>query len=157
MKNCLIAFLVIGVSLDSLAQIATADDAKAEATKKDRLRIHGTWRIAALNINGKKAKEEDAKKLLVFNGSDGTWLLISQGKEILKGTSTIDPTKKPKSIDFTSTDGEGKQSKFLGIYELGDKARKLCFAPEMKGRPVEFSSSPESDAVLVNFERKKTE
>ena len=35
--------------------------------------------------------EEDAKKLTVVNGSDGTWNLRSEGKEISKGTSTIDP------------------------------------------------------------------
>ena len=157
MKNWLIAFLIVGVSLASFPRFATADDGKNEAIKKDRQQIHGTWRIVALNVNGKAAREEDAKKLLVFNGSDGTWILFSQGKEILKGTSTIDPTTNPKSIDFTSTDGEGTQSQFLGIYELGEKARKLCFAAKAKGRPVEFTSSPESEIVLVNFEREKSE
>jgi len=157
MKNYLFAFLVVGVSLALFPQASIADDGKNDAIKKDRQQIHGTWRIVALNINGKAATEEDTKKLLVFNGTDGTWTLFSQGIEILKGTSTIDPTTKPKSIDFTSIDGEGRQSQFLGIYELGEKARKLCFAPKMKGRPGDFSASLGSEIILVNFEREKTE
>ena len=49
----------------------------------------------------------DAKKLTVVNGSDDTWSLRSEGNEIRKVTSTINLTKKPKTIDFTPTEGEG--------------------------------------------------
>ncbi len=138
-----------------LATLATADDVKDEAIKKDRKRIEGTWRIVALEVNGNKAKEEDAKKLMVVNRSDGTWSLLSEGKEIGKGTSIIDPTKKPKCIDFTSSDGEGQRIEFLGIYELGEKTRKMCFAPSEKDRPTEFASLLGSESILVTFEREK--
>jgi uncharacterized protein (TIGR03067 family) len=77
--------------------------------------------------------------------------------EISKGTSTFDPTKKPKTIDFTPTEGGGKGDQFLGIYQLGKGARKLCFAPAGKDRPTEFSSTPENQQILVEFERVKSE
>lgn len=128
---------------------------REEAIKQDRKRIAGTWRVVALEVNGNKAMEEDARKLTVVNGSDGTWTLFSEGKEISKGTSTFDPTKKPKAIDFTPTKGEGKGKQYLGIYELGERTRKLCFAPPGKDRPAEFSSTPGSEYVLVTFEREK--
>jgi uncharacterized protein (TIGR03067 family) len=105
MKTRFIGLSVFGLLL---ATIVTADDAKDEAIKKDRKQIEGTWRIVALEVNGNKASDDDAKKLSVVNGSDGTWTLLSEGNEISKGTSTFDPTKKPKSIDFTPTEGEGK-------------------------------------------------
>jgi uncharacterized protein (TIGR03067 family) len=107
--------------------------------------------------NGNKAKDEDAKKITVVNGDDGTWSIRSEGKEISKGTSTFDPTKKPKTIDFTPTDGGGKGDHFLGIYLLGKNARKLCFGPAGKDRPTEFSSTPENQHILVEFERVKSE
>jgi uncharacterized protein (TIGR03067 family) len=91
----------------------------------------------------------------VVNGSDGTWTLRSDDKEMNKGTSTIDPRKKPKTIDFTITEGEGKGNEHLGIYELGEKTRKLCFASPGKERPTEFSSAPGSGQILVTFEREK--
>jgi uncharacterized protein (TIGR03067 family) len=111
--------------------------------------------VVALEVNGTKSMEEDAKKLTVVNGSDGTWTLCSEDKEISKRTSTIDPTKKPKTIDFTVTEGEGKGNQHLGIYELGKITRKLCFAPPGKERPTEFSSTPGSEDILVTFEREK--
>jgi uncharacterized protein (TIGR03067 family) len=141
--------------LTAIATIATADDAKDEAIKKDRKQIEGTWRVIALEDNGNKAMDEDAKKLTAVNGSDGTWSLRAEDKEISKGTSTIDPTKKLKTIDFTPTEGEGKGKLYLGIYKLGEKTRKLCFAPPGKERPTEFSSTPGSEHILVTFEREK--
>ena len=155
MKSCFYGLSVLGFLLIGTAAIATADDAKDEAIKKDRKQIEGTWRGVALEVNGNKAMEEDARKITVVNGPDGTWSLLSEGKEISKGTNSFDPTKKPKTIDFTPTDGEGKGNLYLGIYELGENTRKLCFAPPGKDRPTEFISMPGSEHILVTFEREK--
>lgn len=155
MARLLFGLLAVGALLTAIATIASGDDAKDEAIKKDRKQIEGTWRVVALEVNGNKAMEEDAKKLTVVNGSDGTWSLLSEGKEISKGTSTIDPTKKPKTIAFSPTEGEGKGNQYLGIYELGEKTRRMCFAPPGQERPTAFSSTPGSEHILVTFEREK--
>jgi uncharacterized protein (TIGR03067 family) len=128
---------------------------KEEAIKQDRQRIEGTWRIVALEINGNKVNEEDARKLTVVNGSDGTWSVRSEGNEIASGTSAIDPAKTPKTLDFAQTEGEGKGQQYLAIYELGENTRRLCFAPPGKERPTEFASPVGSEIVLVTFEREK--
>lgn len=154
MLRSLCGLLIVGVSLTT---IANADDAKDEAIKKDRKRIEGTWQITSLESSGDKSKDEDLKKLTVVNGDDGTWSLRSEGKEISKGTSTFDPTQKPKTIDFTPTEGGAKGDQFLGIYEFRKNVRKLCFAPSGKDRPTEFSSTPDNQQILVTFEREKTE
>jgi len=144
---------VVGVLLAAVGTIGSADDSKDEAIKKDRTQIAGRWRVVALEVNGNKALPEDAKKLTVVNGSDGTWSLLSEGKEISQGTSTFDPTKKPKAIDFTPTAGEGKGNVYRGIYELGANKRRMCFAPLGKERPTEFSSTSGSEHILVVLER----
>ena len=156
MRNPFFGFLVFGVLLTAVVARAFADDAQDEAIKKDHKLIEGTWRVVALEVDGNKSMEEDARKLTVVNGSDGTWSLRSEGNEISKGTSTIDPTKKPKTIDFTVTEGEGKGNQYPGSYELGEKTRKLCCAPPGKTRPTEFSSTPGSEHILVTLEREKT-
>lgn len=153
MGRSFIGLLFVGAMLTAITTIAYADDAKDEAINKDRKLIEGTWRIVALEVNGNKAMEEDARKLSVVNGYDGTWSLLSEGKEISKGASIFDPTKKPKIIDFTPTEGGGKGNQYLGIYELGEKTRKLCFAPPGKNRPTEFVSTPGSEIIFVTFER----
>jgi uncharacterized protein (TIGR03067 family) len=146
--------LVVGALLTA---VAFADDAKDEAIKKDRERIQGVWRVIALVVDGNEAKEEDAKKISVVNGADGTWNLRSDSVEVSQGTSTIDPTKEPKTIDFTPTRGEAKGDQFHGIYEVGENTRKLCFAPAGKERPTEFAAPAGTQHILVTFERVKDE
>jgi uncharacterized protein (TIGR03067 family) len=155
MKTTFSGFWVVAALFVAMTAIARADDAKDEALKKDRKLIEGTWRIVTLEINGNKVMDGDAHKLSVLNGADGTWSLLSEGKEVAKGTNAFDPTKKPKTIDFTITEGGGKGNMHLGIYELGEKTRKLCFAQPGKDRPTEFTSTPGSEHILVTFEREK--
>ena len=154
MKRAYCGIFAVGALLTVVAAIASGADAKDEAVKKDRKQIEGTWKVVALVVNGNQVMEEDAKKITVINGSDGTWTIRTVEKEI-KGTSTFDPTKKPKTIDFTPTEGGGKGELHLGIYELGEKTRKLCFAPPGKERPTEFASAAGSEHILVTFERVK--
>lgn len=155
MRATFCGFRIVAALLVTLTAIASADDAKDEAIKKDRKLIEGTWRIVTLEINGNKSSDEDAKKLSVVNSPDGVWSLLSEGKEVAKGTNSFDPSKKPKTIDFTITEGGGKGNMHLGIYELGEKSRKLCFAPSGKDRPTEFTSTPGSEHILVTFQREK--
>lgn len=151
MRRSLFRLLVVGALFTT---IASADDAVVEAIAKDRNRIVGDWQVVELVVSGNKALEEDAKKLKVVNGSDGTWTLLFDGKEISKGTSTLDPMKTPKIIDFTPIEGGGKGNKYRGIYTLGDNRRKLCFAPPEQERPTKFSSTSGSELILVTFERR---
>lgn len=155
MRRSLLGSLFTACMFTMIGAIASSADVKEDAVQKDRKLIEGTWRVVALEVNGSKSTEEDARKLTVVNGPDGTWSLRSDGNEISKGTNLLDPTKTPKTIDFTPTVGEGAGSLYRGIYELGEKTRKLCFAPPGKERPTEFSSTPDSEHILVMFEREK--
>lgn len=133
---------------------ANADELQ-DAIKKDRKAIAGTWQAVGLEIDGNPAKPEDAKRLLVVNGDDGSWTLTVDGKEVSKGTSSIDPTKNPKQIDFTPSSGDTRGALFLGIYDLGEKSRKMCFSPQGKPRPKELVSKSGTGDILVKFERVK--
>ena len=147
--------LFVGVILTANAAIASADDSIDVAIRKDRQLIEGTWRIVALEVNGNKVADADASKLTVVNGSDGTWSLHSEGKEVSRGTTNIDPTKKTKTIDIRPAEGGGKDNLYLGIYELGATTRRLCFAPPGKARPADFTSNSGNEQILVTFERDK--
>lgn len=144
------------VVVAALPAIAVAGDAVDEAIRKDRKQIQGAWQVTSLTISGDKSQAEDVRKITVVNGDDGTWSVRSEGKEISRGTSTFDPAKTPKTVDFTPTDGGGLGDRFLGIYQLSKDARKLCFAPTGKDRPTEFSSTPENQHILVEFKRVKS-
>lgn len=156
MKYRLYGRVVACAVIMAIMASAFADDATNQAIQRDRNQISGTWRVVALIVNGESMMEQDARKFTVVNGSDGTWSLRSEGREIGKGTSTFDPTKNPKTIDFTSTEGEDAGREFLGIYELGENTRRMCFAPLGKERPIEFSSTPGSEHICLTFEREIT-
>jgi uncharacterized protein (TIGR03067 family) len=133
---------------------AAADD-KDKAIKEDRKKYEGTWQVISLEVNGNKSAEEDAKKITVVNEPDGKWAIEVEGKVVARGTSEIDPTKKPRAVDLTMTEGDDKGKTFLGIYEFGDDTRKVCLAGAGKGRPTEFSSTAGSEHILAVLKRVK--
>ena len=135
---------------------AQADESREQAIKKDRELIKGTWRVVAVEENGEKTeipKEGEVTK--VVNDAEGGWEMFEGGRSIAKGTSTLDPSKTPKSIDIVVTEGDAKGAKFSGIYELGDNARRLCFDPFGKTRPSAFAATKGCGFLTFFFERVK--
>jgi uncharacterized protein (TIGR03067 family) len=135
-----LALPALGLLLAVTATL-TAADAKDEAVKKDRQRYEGTWQVVSLEVDGNKAAEESARKITVINEADGKWTIQVEGKVAARGTSEIDPTKTPKAVDLTVTEGENIGKKALGIYEFEGDTRKVCLAEPGKGRPAEFSTT----------------
>jgi uncharacterized protein (TIGR03067 family) len=149
--------LAVGVGLlfVGFGSLLAADDAKDEAIKKDRQRYEGTWQVISLEVDGNKAAEENARKIVVINEADGKWTIQAEGKVIARGTSEIDPTQKPKAVDLTVTEGQNAGKKALGIYEFEGDTRKVCLAEPGKGRPTEFSSTAGGGHVLAVLKRVK--
>ena len=145
----------VGLLFVGVGVLLAADDAKDEAIKKDRKMYEGTWEVVSFEVDGNKADEEDAKKIVVINEADGKWSIEVEGKVTTRGTSVIDPTKNPKTVDLTVTEGGDKGQMYLGIYELGDDTRKVCLASAGKERPTEFTTKSGSDHILAVFKRVK--
>jgi uncharacterized protein (TIGR03067 family) len=118
----------------------------------DRDRYAGTWRVVSIEGNGEVSADE-TRSILVDNHPDGTWTLTVDGREVSRGTSTIDPLAVPKEIDLEITAGDGSGSILKGIYEVGEKTRRLCFRGGNGWRPREFSGAAGSDSVLIVFKR----
>ena len=80
----------------------------------DRERYAGTWRVVSIEANGEVSADE-TRSILVDNDPDGTWTLTVDGREVSRGTSTIDPLAVPKEIDLEITAGDGSGSTLKGI------------------------------------------
>jgi uncharacterized protein (TIGR03067 family) len=154
MRQCTVA-LGVGLMAVVFGTLLPAEDARDEAVKKDRKKYEGTWQIVSLEVDGNQAGEEDARKITVTNAADGQWTLEAEGKVVARGTSVIDPTKKPKTVDLTVTEGKDKGKTALGIYEFSDDTRKVCLAPAGKGRPTEFAAPSGSGHILAVLKRVK--
>lgn len=126
---------------------------KAEAIRADHLAIEGEWRAVSIEVNGNAVGADALAKIVVENGRDGEWTLLVDGAEIAEGTSTIDPTVTPKTIDFKVSKGNDAGRETFGIYELSGKTRRICYAEPGRQRPSDFSAPAGSGRVLAVFER----
>src|SRR5437764_585060 len=133
MMRCIVTVLVAGLLL--------AADAKKDDAKKDREALQGTWRPVSSEQGGQDQTDEAKEHALVFDKDTFT---VKKGDEVmLKGTFTLDPSKKPKAIDMAITEGRGDNTgkELHGIYELGKDTLKWCTSePGGETRPKAFST-----------------
>jgi uncharacterized protein (TIGR03067 family) len=127
--------MTTALSLVLIAGQATGEDAKSESDK-----LQGTW-IRVL----------DGKTYIVnFNGEKfATLFEFAEGTSTSAGTFAIDPTRKPKHMDWMFTAGTGRAEKLQGktaqtIYEVDGETFKFL-ARRKEGRPEQF---PEKEGVF---------
>ncbi len=141
-------FLVLAVGL-----LMAPGTPKDDAAKKEYEKFTGTWRIVSFEMEGTKADAEELKdSRLVLKGDKFT---MSLGPMSYGGTYQVDPTKKPRTMDVTFTDGPDKGKTLLAIYELDGDIYKVCIAEPGKERPKEFTSAKGSGCALEVFKREK--
>jgi uncharacterized protein (TIGR03067 family) len=126
-----------------------------EAVKKARKELAGTWQAVSYALDGKKASAEDMKKIKLLIDVGGKATAQREGKTFLASTTRIDPATRPKSIDITFSEGEGKGKTSLGIYKIEGDRLTICRAAPGKARPAEFSSSVGSGHTLMAYRRIK--
>ena len=143
---CAVGFAASGGS-------GTLADDKADLEKEVR-KFQGTWTFESSETGGKELPADQLKGLiLIFEGAKHT---VKKGDEVIQvGTQKLDPSKSPKSIDVTVTQGPNKGAVMLGIYEIDADTLKVCFVPQGKKRPTEFKSAPGSENFVNVHKRVK--
>jgi uncharacterized protein (TIGR03067 family) len=145
------------VLLAATASLCLAADAPQDAVKKDMEKLKGTWKITSFDRNGEKPIGDDQLEAVTTTiGADGSFKVEAGGQTVVAATIKIDPTKKPKAIDFTFTEGDLSGTKALGIYEVTDEGFKYCRAAADKPRPTDFSAKEGSEQTLVVYKREKS-
>src|SRR5262249_16182350 len=86
---------------------------------------------------------------------EGETTITFDGMVLFKAKFTIDPSKKPKTIDYTMTAGVTKGKTQLGIYELKGDTVKFCLAAPGKDRPTDFTAKEGSERTLSAWKRNK--
>jgi uncharacterized protein (TIGR03067 family) len=117
------------------------DDAEKELKKAE-----GVYVMVAGEAKGEKLPEKIVKTgALTIKGDKHT---VKLGDESIIGTHKLAPTKKPKEIDATDTEGSFKGNTYLGIYKLEKGEFTVCFAPPGKDRPKEFTTKSGTGEIL---------
>lgn len=110
-----------------------------EAAKKDLAALEGDWELVSGERDG-QAIPEDIVKTGKRESKNGETTVTINGQLLMKAKYTVDPSKKPKAIDYDIVDGRAKGMKQLGIYEIDGDTVKFCFAGPDKDRPTGFAA-----------------
>jgi uncharacterized protein (TIGR03067 family) len=150
MKPKILLVLVTGLFLAANFKDEAKDNAKKELDK-----LQGDWVMVSSEHNGEAAPAEQIKSLKrTVKGNEFT--VFRDGEVLVKGMFTIDPSKSPKTVDITFTEGDNKDMKMLGIYEIDGDNQKVCYAPPgQKERPKEFTSKGDKGLTFSVWKREK--
>ena len=150
MRVC-IAALWCAVGFAAFGGSFTPADDKADL-EKEVMKFKGTWTFESSEAGGMELPAGELKELLLtFEGDKHT---VKKGDEVIQvGTQKLDPSKSPKTIDVTMTEGPSKGAVMLGIYEIDGDTLKVCFDPQGKKRPTEFKSAAGS-GNFVNIHKR---
>ena len=150
MKTNRIAFL-IGLAAVTLS---TAWAGESGAAKKDLALLQGEWSMVSGSADGQPMPDQMLKQMKRICKADEATVTMA-GQIFLKAKISIDPSKKPKSIDYEMTDGLTKGKQQLGIYEVDRDTFKTCFAKPGGERPSDFTSKPGDGRTLSVWKREK--
>ena len=145
------AALILAVALPLAAQ-AQEKDAAAEELK----RLQGTWVLVGREFDGEKATPEEVKKQeirVVVKGDKVT--ATSRGDPVgTEYTLKLSPGARPKAAELIHASGpmKGKAAAF-SIYKLEGDRLTVCRSPSK--RPAEFTTKPDSDRVVLIYQREK--
>jgi uncharacterized protein (TIGR03067 family) len=126
---------------------------KDDAGKKDLEKLQGTWTYVSVESNGQKITEDQLTKMSITYSGD-KWAVKEDGKVAHAGTQKLDPSKTPHEIDSLITEGEGKGTTMLGIYEFKGDTFRVCFDPQGKERPKEFTPKEGQFAGVIRRAKK---
>jgi uncharacterized protein (TIGR03067 family) len=150
-------------SLVVVGALIAASAARGEDKKPDADEIQDTWRIVAVESNGKK--EEMRGK------DDGSFRAVISAEMIeiravagffgagMEMTYKIVAEKKPKALDVKFTKVIGVDDKDLkrrvcqGIYSLRGDKLKICIDLGGKARPSAFDTKADDGLLLYYLER----
>jgi len=123
-----------------------------QAVKQDMAQLQGEWTMVSGSADGQPVPEQMRKGFKrVCKGNQTTTTM--SGQMFMQANITIDPSKKPKTIDYDMTEGFTKGKKQLGIYELDGDTFKACFGAPGAERPTDFASKPGDGRTLSVWKR----
>ena len=146
MKACCVVLLMAGMFLT----------AAVHGGDKDKPKSDGTWIVVTMEQDGVKLPDEAVKKLalkLVITGNKYKVFLADKLAE--QGTSKVDTTKKPVTVDIDASEGPNKGKTIKAIVDIQGDTMKVCYNLKGTERPKEFTTQKGSGHALITYEREK--
>ena len=151
MKSLRSPFLIALIALI----ISSAWGEDSDAVKKDMAQLQGEWSMVSGSADGQPMPDEMRQQMKRVCKGDETTTTMGE-RVFIKAKITIDPSKKPKTIDYQMTDGFTKGKTQLGVYEVDGDIFKSCFGKPGAERPADFTSKAGDGRTLSVWKREKT-
>lgn len=143
------------IGMAVLVAVGAALPAWAQPSEgKDLALLQGEWTMVSGSVDGQPMPDQMREQMKrICRGNETTTLM---GERVfLKAKITLDPSKKPKTIDYEMTEGFTKGKKQLGIYEVEGDTFKSCFGSPGAERPADFSTKPGDGRTVSVWKRVK--
>ena len=124
---------------------AQQDDPRDRLQREELAKLRGTWKIISVENNGVLRPHEEIEReqpRMVFSGTEVTVKI--NGKNDLRGTIRIDPSRKPASLDMVTG-----QVIERAIYRLEGNRLTIYLAPAGADRPAAFDEPDFKGSVIV--------
>ena len=112
---------------------------RSDAVREDVRLLQGVWKQIAYERDGvtEPPDEQGWEPMTTFLG-DTFVVTLADGSIPIQGTYKLDPTREPKTVDWTDTIGEDAGKTLLAIYSLEGDRLVFCAAYPGQERPTEF-------------------
>jgi uncharacterized protein (TIGR03067 family) len=141
--------LLVTFVITTASFVRAADN---DAIKKDLAQLQGEWTMVSASADGQPMQDEMVKQMKRVCKGDEITVTVG-GQVFLKAKITLDPSKKPKTIDYEMTEGYTKGKKQLGLYEINGDTFKACFNAPGAERPTELKAG--DGLTFSEWKRKK--
>jgi uncharacterized protein (TIGR03067 family) len=136
------------ISMIILAMFFEAQTTVAQTTDKA---IQGTWLASEAELAGQKYPDNIVKSMRLVIKDDTYLVTVGQAPD--RGTLTVAPSAKPKTMDIAGTDGPNKGKTILAIYEHTGDMLRICYDLSGKARPAAFKTEAGTQLFLVVYRR----
>jgi uncharacterized protein (TIGR03067 family) len=109
--------------------LLAADKPREAAVKKELKNLQGTWVAVSIEENGRRLRPRLVRLANVKLTIAGDRFTFHSPRGNAEGTVAVDPTRKPKTIDYVATE---KEKNRLGIYQLDGDTLKVCSGKEKR-------------------------
>jgi uncharacterized protein (TIGR03067 family) len=113
------------------------------AIMEEMNKFQGTWKQIAYERDGvtEPLDEKGWEPRVTFKG-DTFVVTLADGSIPIHGTYKLDPTRVPKTVDWSDSIGEDAGKTLLAIYSLEGDRLIFCAAYPGQERPMEFRTRP---------------
>jgi uncharacterized protein (TIGR03067 family) len=143
-----------GTALAMVAGLLAGGNAREEQIKRDLAQIQGEWVMVSGERDGQALPEQFVKTSRRICQGDQT-IAIVNGEIGLQAKFTLDPSKKPKTIDYDLTGGPNKGLIQLGIYEIDGDTLRFCQSTPGEPRPTAFDAKAGTRCTMTVWKRSK--